>query len=132
MSHLKTKLKLKLKDQINPFDIIYKLHPTPAVAGFPNDIATDKISKIECHYRGWYSGPIGWIDTKYNANFKVAIRSGIANQEEVCIYAGCGITEDSEAEAEYNESEMKFNSILSVLKLVNISVIFFLSSRGYS
>jgi len=115
MNHLKTKIRSKLNDATNPFDIIYKLHPTPAVAGMPKDIAIDKISNLESHHRGWYSGPIGWINSKYNADFKVAIRSGIANQEEICIYAGCGITKDSDAELEYNESELKFNSILSVL-----------------
>ena len=115
MTHLKTEITSTLKKEINPFDIIYKLHPTPAVAGSPKNITIKEIHNIEQHNRGWYSGPIGWIDLEYNAEFKVAIRSGISNQGKIHIYAGCGITEDSDPQTEYNESEMKFNSILSVL-----------------
>ena len=98
-----------------PFDLIYQLHPTPAVAGYPKNVAISNINKLENHDRGWYSGPIGWISTQYNSEFKVAIRSGLAKEGQVDIFAGCGITEDSQNDVEYNESEMKFNSILSVL-----------------
>ena len=115
MKHLKTEIKSKLKEEVNPFEIIYKLHPTPAVAGYPKNIAINNINKLEDHDRGWYSGPIGWISTQYNSEFKVAIRSGFAKEGQVDIFAGCGITEDSQNDVEYNESEMKFNSILSVL-----------------
>ena len=115
IKHLKTEIKSKLKEEVNPFEIIYKLHPTPAVAGYPKNIAINNINKLEDHDRGWYSGPIGWISTQYNSEFKVAIRSGFAKKGQVDIFAGCGITEDSQNDVEYNESEMKFNSILSVL-----------------
>ena len=115
MKHLKTEIKSKLKEEVNPFEIIYKLHPTPAVAGYPKNVAINNINKLEDHDRGWYSGPIGWISTQHNSEFKVAIRSGVAKEGQVDIFAGCGITEDSQNDVEYNESEMKFNSILSVL-----------------
>ena len=115
MTHLKTAIKCNLKEGTNPFDMIYNLHPTPAVAGYPKNIAIHNIGTLEKHDRGWYSGPIGWIDSNYNSNFKVAIRSGIAKKEKIHIYAGCGITKESDPESEYSESEMKFNSILSVL-----------------
>jgi len=115
MKHLKTKIKSKLKEGASPFKIIYKLHPTPAVAGYPKNAAINNINTLESHDRGWYSGPIGWISTQYNAEFKVAIRSGVAKKEQIDIFAGCGITQDSQNDIEYNESEMKFNSILSVL-----------------
>ena len=115
MTHLKTSIKCKLKEDANPFDMIYNLHPTPAIAGYPKNNAIHNINSLEKHDRGWYSGPIGWIDSNYNANFKVAIRSAIAKKEEIHIYAGCGITKESNPESEYSESEMKFNSILSVL-----------------
>tara|TARA_B100001029_G_C15048009_1_gene448555 strand:- start:253 stop:1494 length:1242 start_codon:yes stop_codon:yes gene_type:complete len=115
MKHLKTEIKSRLKEEVSPFNIIYKLHPTPAVAGYPNKVAVSNINELEEHDRGWYSGPIGWISTQCNSEFKVAIRSGFSKKGELDIFAGCGITEDSQNELEYNESEMKFNSILSVL-----------------
>ena len=113
ISHIKTKLESVLNPEHNVFDIIFQLHPTPAVAGTPKDISIHQISALENHNRGWYSGTIGWISNKLNAHFIVNIRSGIIRKNQLNIYAGCGITKDSIPNEEYIESEMKFNNILS-------------------
>ena len=65
--------------------------------------------------RGLYAGPIGWFDYQGNGEFAVAIRSGLIQGEEVSIFAGCGIVEDSIAEMEYQETNMKFTPMLSAL-----------------
>ncbi len=115
ISHIKTKLESTIDREQNVFDIIFQLHPTPAVAGTPKDVSIDKISDLENHNRGWYSGTIGWISNKLNAHFIVNLRSGIIKKNQLNIYAGCGITKDSIPNEEYIESEMKFDYILSNL-----------------
>ena len=115
ITHMKTELRSKLNPGIDPFDIIYKLHPTPAVCGTPTNVAMNSIRNFEAHDRGWYSGTLGWIDSKHNSHFIVSIRSGLSIDENLYTYAGCGITEQSKKDIEYNESEIKFNSILSIL-----------------
>tara|TARA_Y100000768_G_scaffold283678_1_gene218272 strand:+ start:30 stop:1286 length:1257 start_codon:yes stop_codon:yes gene_type:complete len=115
ISHIKTKLESTLDQEYNVFDIVFQLHPTPAVAGTPKDVSIDKISDLESHNRGWYSGTIGWISNNLNTEFIVNIRSGIIKKNHLHIYAGCGITKDSDPVQEYNESEMKFDYILSNL-----------------
>ena len=115
IAHLKTKFKSTLKNGIDALDIIHRLHPTPAVSGYPKDTAVKEINRIENHNRGWYSGTLGWIDSNNNAHFIVAIRSGIVKNNRLHLYAGCGITKKSDRNLEYQESELKFNSILSIL-----------------
>ena len=115
ITHMKTEFKSCLNEDIDPFDIIYKLHPTPAVCGTPTNIAMNSIRDIEHHDRGWYSGTLGWIDSNYNSHFIVSIRSGLSVDENLYLYAGCGITSKSDKNREYDESEIKFNSILSIL-----------------
>ena len=116
ISHIQTKLESKLKDNFDAFDIIYKIHPTPAVAGDPKNLSIQNITILENHNRGWYSGTFGWIDNQFNSHFIVGIRSGIIKKDCLNIYAGCGITKDSNPVDEYKESEMKFNYILSNLE----------------
>ena len=115
ITHLKTEFKSTLKSKIDPFNIIHKLHPTPAVCGTPTKVAMQIIRTLESHNRGWYSGTLGWIDNNYNSHFIVSIRSGLSIDKNLFIYAGCGITKNSNKEKEYHESEIKFNSILSIL-----------------
>ena len=73
------------------------------------------IRRLETHQRGWYSGTLGWIDSEYNSHFIVSIRSGLSIDKNLYVYAGCGITKNSNKDLEYHESEIKFNSILSIL-----------------
>ena len=63
----------------------------------------------------FYAGPIGWFDYHGNGEFAVAIRSGFNSGKEVSIFAGCVFLEDSIAEMEYQETNMKFTPMLSAL-----------------
>ena len=116
ISHLHTKIKSNINKGYDIFDILYKMHPTPAVAGIPKKESLDIISSLEKHNRGWYGGPLGWIDSKFSANFVVGIRSGFIDDDDLYIYAGCGIVESSIPDKEFIESELKFDYILSILK----------------
>ena len=64
----------------------------------------NNITILENHNRGWYSGTFGWIDNQFNSHFIVGIRSGIIKKDCLNIYAGCGITKDSNPVDEYKES----------------------------
>ena len=94
---------------------LQSLHPTPAVGGFPRDIALAVIRDNEHLDRGWYSGPIGWIDTNGNGEFAVALRSALIDGTTATLFAGCGIVADSNAESEYTESCLKLAVMLRAL-----------------
>ena len=45
-------------------EFVEALHPTPAVAGVPTERAVELIRELEGMDRGWYSGPMGWMDER--------------------------------------------------------------------
>ena len=57
--------------------------------------------------RGWYAGPVGWMDAAEDGEFCVAIRSALIRDRTARLFAGCGIVADSDPAAELAESEVK-------------------------
>lgn len=96
--------------------VIATLHPTPALGGDPRDLAMQLIGEAEPVPRGWYAAPVGWIDRDLNGQFAVAIRSAVIQEKRVWLYAGAGIVADSDPQAEWDETALKFKPILSALK----------------
>ncbi|MBM7570910.1 isochorismate synthase [Aquibacillus albus] len=115
LQHLYTPVQARLKNNYSIFDIVQRLHPTPALGGFPQDKSLAFIRENEQLDRGWYGAPIGWLDAYQNGEFAVAIRSALIKGREASLFAGCGVVKDSDPEAEYQETNMKFIPMLSVL-----------------
>ena len=115
MQHLQTPIAGQLTGSETVLDLVSILHPTSAVAGSPTYTAMDLIGKLESHDRGWYSGPIGWIDAKGEGEFFVALRSALVKDEEAHVFAGGGIVSESLPETEWNETELKLQPIISAL-----------------
>ena len=114
IQHLWTRIKAKLNKDYKLFDVLLKLHPTPAICGTPWDVAQNYILKVEKHDRGLYTGNIGWFNLTGNGEFAVAIRSALIKNNELFAYSGCGIVEGSEPQSEFEESEIKLKPILSL------------------
>lgn len=116
VQHLFTPITAWLKDDVNPLAIIEQLHPTPAVGGYPWEQAKPYIRELEDFDRGWYAGPVGWLNSKNGGEFAVAIRSGFIEKNRATFYAGCGIVADSDAETEWEETILKLRPMLSALQ----------------
>ena len=114
IQHLWTIIRAKLKDNVKLFDVLMTLHPTPAICGDPWKIAMFFILDMEVHDRGLYSGNIGWFNFNGRGEFAVALRSALIKEKCLYAYAGCGIVQGSEANAEFEESEIKLKPILSL------------------
>ncbi len=108
VQHLYTPVQGVVQDGIALFEIVDALHPTPAVAGVPRKEAMQFIRNYEQIDRGWYAGPMGWVDLNGNGTFAVALRSGLVIGEKAVMFAGGGIMGDSEPETEWDETELKF------------------------
>lgn len=116
LQHLYTPVSAEIKREYSIFNIIKELHPTPALGGVPRNEALTFIRKHELLDRGWYGAPIGWVDSNKNSEFAVAIRSGLIQNDEVSLFAGCGVMKDSDPLVEYKETDIKFAPMLSVLE----------------
>ncbi|MBS3987032.1 MAG: chorismate-binding protein, partial [Erysipelothrix sp.] len=103
-------------NNVSLLDMVEKLHPTPALGGYPRNKALKEIREQELLDRGWYGAPVGWMDGKGDGEFAVAIRSGLIRDDLVSLFAGCGIVGNSNPKNEYQETQMKFNPMLSALR----------------
>ncbi|WP_088005577.1 isochorismate synthase [Indiicoccus explosivorum] len=115
IQHLYTPVKGELLEEASLIDLVKELHPTPALGGEPRETAMELIRQYEPADRGYYASPVGWIDAQGNGEFAVAIRSALIDGEEAYLYAGGGIVADSDPEAEYAETWVKFRPMLRAL-----------------
>ncbi len=112
--HLLVAAEGMLRTSTEDTDLLEALHPTPAVGGYPTELALDAINQIESFDRGWYAGPVGWLG-RDGAEFAVAIRSGLVSGEELRLYSGAGIVRGSDPLAEWSEINNKLSEFLGVL-----------------
>ena len=112
--HLETEVQGKLSQPAaGALDLVAALHPTPAVAGDPQDKALRIIETIEGFDRGKYAGPVGWVDINGNGEFAVGIRSAQIREQEARLYAGVGLVADSDPESELAETKQKLKTMIS-------------------
>lgn len=112
--HLHTEINARLRTGFTLFDVVKRLHPTPAVGGFPRDEALGFLRAKESLDRGWYAGPIGWMDAD-SGEFAVALRSAVLSGPNAILFAGCGIVAASDPEEELAESELKLKSLTAAI-----------------
>ncbi len=117
IQHLHTPIQATLHRADGVLPILQNLHPTPALGGQPRELAMPFISQAESVPRGWYGAPVGWLDHNLDGAFGVAIRSAIAQERRVWLYAGAGIVADSDPQAEWEETALKFRPMLNALGL---------------
>jgi menaquinone-specific isochorismate synthase len=115
IQHRHTPIQGTLPESGHILDVVGSLHPTPAVAGLPREIACQRIPQYEDFDRGWYAAPIGWVDTQGNGEFAVGIRSAVLSGDRARLYAGAGIVAGSVPEKELNEVQMKLQALLEAL-----------------
>jgi len=117
--HLKTKINGVLKNEKSLYDLVYKLHPTPAICGFPKEEARSFILENEYYNRTFYTGFLGEINIKsgnsMNSNLFVNLRCMNIQNNIANLYIGGGITKDSNAEKEWLETVAKSQTMKSIL-----------------
>jgi len=115
VQHLATRFAGTPKKGCHVLSFVEALHPTPAVGGIPLQPALETIKRLENFDRGWYGGPIGWVDQEGNGEFDIAIRCALLRGNEAYLYAGAGIVSGSDPEHEDQETIMKFKPLLTAL-----------------
>ena len=115
IQHLWTPIKAEVSAEINLLNILAELHPTPAVAGVPRDIALEQIRRYETFDRSLYAAPLGWVDHQGNGEFAVGIRSAFIDGNCARLYAGAGIVAGSEPDKELAEIKLKLQALLNAL-----------------
>ena len=91
------------------------LHPTSAVCGMPKFSALQFIEAHEGYNRELYSGFMGPVNVENATHLFVNLRCLKIENGTATLYAGGGITEDSVPEKEWNETELKCQTLMSVI-----------------
>ncbi|MDJ0805367.1 MAG: isochorismate synthase [Gammaproteobacteria bacterium] len=116
LQHLWTVLKGELKPGIDLFEAAEHLHPTAAVNGMPVQQALSWLQTHEPFCRGWFTGAAGWVNARGDGELAVLIRCALLKGYDAELYAGAGITADSDPDSEYMETELKLSAMLEALE----------------
>ncbi|MCH7369685.1 isochorismate synthase [Aeromonas sp. MR16] len=94
-----------------------QLHPTPALCGYPTELARQFIREQEPFRRALFSGIVGWCDSQGNGEWAVVIRCGVLDGHHVELFAGAGIVAGSDPAMEWAETGTKLGTMLKALGL---------------
>ena len=115
VTHLATTIRAELTDpRLTALDLVARLHPTPAVGGWPPEPARRLICELEGE-RDNYAGPCGWVDARGDGEFVVALRCAQVTGAHARCYAGAGIVAGSQPAAEWAETQAKLQPMLRAL-----------------
>ncbi|WP_109830360.1 chorismate-binding protein [Reichenbachiella versicolor] len=116
--HLKTTFKVNI-DEVNFPELasvmLDLLHPTSAVCGMPMEKAARFIKENETPDRQYFSGHLGPVNINNEIKIFVNLRCARIYKDSGIVFAGAGVTEDSDAESEWNETQIKFQTLLNII-----------------
>jgi len=113
--HLISRFKAYTNSSFQWPDLVKKLHPTPAVCGFPLKEALLSIEQNEPHQRSFYTGFFGTCAPN-SVKLFVNLRCLRWFNDKVQIYVGGGLTAPSVVESEWDETTYKSLTLLNVLE----------------
>lgn len=119
VQHLATDVSGVLADASSVLALAASLHPTAAVCGTPTERAFAVIRELEGMDRGRYAGPVGWVDSRGDGEFGIALRCATVEGPDgsrLRLYAGCGLVAGSDADAELAESQAKLVAMRDALE----------------
>ncbi len=114
LAHLKTEYRVDMEEvNMNRLGSIMMdlLHPTSAVCGMPLRSALEFIKSHESYDRELYAGFLGPVNIENNTHLFVNLRCMKIINGTGRFFAGAGITEDSDPEMEFIETEMKMQTL---------------------
>lgn len=115
LTHLRRRVTARWPADVGVFDLVARLHPTPAVGGAPTPAALDWLAAHHDTRGAWYTGGIGWIDAAGDGDIAVALRCGLFQGGTATLYAGAGFVAGSDPAQELAETEAKFAAMRAAI-----------------
>lgn len=112
--HLVSDITGRLKSGLKWSELLSCLLPAGSISGAPKSAALKVIKEVEKIDRGPYCGVIGWVDND-QALLSVGIRIFWSNNDgKINFGTGAGITWQSDANSEWEETQLKANRLISI------------------
>ncbi|BDD10361.1 hypothetical protein FUAX_27930 [Fulvitalea axinellae] len=119
LTHLRTEFRVDTHAVGQPevaHQMLELLHPTSAVCGMPKKPATEFIELHEKHDREFFSGYLGPSNISGVTAAYVNLRCMKVLADKAMLFAGAGVTQDSDPEKEWKETEAKCMTLLNTLR----------------
>ncbi len=114
--HMVSTITGTLSDEYQAIDLLAACFPGGSITGAPKVRAMQIIEELEPHRRNAYCGSIFYISQNGRMDSSITIRTIIASQQTMYVWAGGGIVADSKVDEEYQETFDKLGRILPVLE----------------
>lgn len=118
LMHLKTTFAVDMKETNFPqlgSVMLQLIHPTSAVCGMPLDESLAFLKTHEGYDREFYAGYLGPVNVNNTIALFVNLRCMQLLNTQAILYAGAGVTADSNPESEWEETEIKLKTLLKVI-----------------
>jgi len=114
--HLTSTVNGTLCHGLDAFDLFHACFPGGSITGAPKIRAMQILDALEPVRRHIYTGSLGYVDWRGDADWNIAIRTALVTPRAVHFAAGGGITADSDPGAEYLETLHKAEGLRRALE----------------
>jgi len=115
--HLRSEVRGTMLPNLKVKEVIRALHPTPAVCGIPTGEAQQFIQANENYKRTFYTGFLGELNlgSQSETSLFVNLRCMELKENKASVFVGGGITEASDPDSEWIETQNKSKTMLGIL-----------------
>jgi len=115
--HIVSQVNGRLSDGRSAFDLMRTTFPAGTLSGAPKIRAMQIISELEGTTRGPYGGCVGYFGFNGNADHCITIRTALVKDGMAHVQAGGGWVNDSDPEAEFEETVNKSKAMRKAVSL---------------
>jgi anthranilate synthase component 1 len=115
--HIVSQVEGRLAAGRTPYDLMRATFPAGTLTGAPKIRAMQIISQFEQTQRGPYGGCVGYFSFNGNLDCCITIRTAVLKDGKAHVQAGGGWVNDSDPEAEFQETVNKSKAMLKAVAL---------------
>jgi anthranilate synthase component 1 len=121
--HLVSQVEGTMRDGLDALDAFRATFPAGTMTGAPKVRAMEIVDELEPERRGPYAGAVGYIGAGgARMDLAITIRTCVIADGVANVQAGAGIVQDSVAESEWVETEIKAKAMLTAIGRVRDAV----------
>lgn len=113
--HLVSTVVAEVRDDCDAVDCIRATFPGGSITGAPKIRSMEVIDELEPTQRNIYTGSIGYIGFNGDLDLNIVIRTVVCKDDKAYFQVGGGMTWDSNAEDEYQETLDKAKALMDAL-----------------
>ncbi len=110
--HIVSNVEGEIDPKYDAVDALIAGFPAGTVSGAPKIRAMEIIDELEPVRRSFYAGCVGYLSANGTMDTCITLRTALVKDGKVYAQAGGGIVADSDATAEYEESENKAKAVM--------------------